>query len=253
MTPCGLQLAQAVPHEQAGGGVEPGARLVQEQHERRVHQRPRDHDPLGLPAAEHVGLHVGAIEQPELREQLVGPPLALAGGHAVVRGVEHEVVPDRERAIEVAALRHDGELAAGPHLIACHVDPSDERAAGGRAHAGREDADRGGLARAVRPEQPEHLAASDREADAVDGVPRRLRVALDELFDLDSGRAAGRGCARDVRLLQQGVPPRTNLSPNPNPQLAASAARASPTARACAASIQISQRREAASCGRRKW
>ena len=67
------QLAQAVPDEQARGRVEPGRRLVEEQHLRRVHQRAGDHHALRLAAGEEVGLVLGAVEQPELLEQLVGP------------------------------------------------------------------------------------------------------------------------------------------------------------------------------------
>ena len=42
------------------------------------------------------------------------------------------------------------------------------------------------------PEQAEHLAGLHRERDPVDGVDRRLRVALDELGHLDRGRARDR-------------------------------------------------------------
>ena len=40
-----------------------------------------------------------------------------------------------------------------------------------------EHLDRRGLARAVRPEQPEDLAAPDLEADAVDGLDVAVRLA----------------------------------------------------------------------------
>jgi hypothetical protein len=55
-------------------------------------------------------------------------------------------------------------------------------AAGVGAEKGGDDADRGGLAGAVRAQQAEDLALADGERDAVDGdgVP----VALDEVRDL---------------------------------------------------------------------
>ena len=68
------KLAEAVPDEELRRRVEPGGGLVEEEHLRRVHQRPRDHHPLRLAAREQVGLLVGPVEQAELLEQLVCPP-----------------------------------------------------------------------------------------------------------------------------------------------------------------------------------
>ncbi len=51
----------------------------------------------------------------------------------------------------------------------------DQRTARGGRQQRREHADGGGLAGAVGPEQPEHLAGGDREGDAADG--QRLRSA----------------------------------------------------------------------------
>jgi hypothetical protein len=39
----------------------------------------------------------------------------------------------------------------------------------------------------VGPEETEDLARLDRKGDAVDGVDRRLRIALDQLDDFDCG------------------------------------------------------------------
>src|SRR5205807_4814072 len=49
-----------------------------------------------------------------------------------------------------------------------------------------EDSDCGGLPRAVRPEEPEHLAPVHLEADAVHG-PRAVRIDLHQVADLDQG------------------------------------------------------------------
>ena len=155
---CVAQLAQPVPHEQPRRRIEARRRLVEEEHLRRVHQRPRDHHPLRLAAGEEVGLDARALEQAELLQQLVRPRLALARRHAVVGGVEDQVVADRDRAVEVVALRHDRELRGAPHRVAADVDAADARRAARRAHARREHADGRRLAGAVRAEQPEHLA-----------------------------------------------------------------------------------------------
>jgi len=103
--------------------------------------------------------------------------LTLAAGHTVVGGMEDEVVADRERAIEVAALRHDRELSACLDRLGCDVDPADPCSSRAGTHPGGEDADRRRLAGPVRTEQPEDLGRLDREADPVDGIDCPTRVA----------------------------------------------------------------------------
>ena len=59
-----------------------------------------------------------------------------------------------------------------------HVDAEDHRLPAVRAAQALEDLDRRGLARTVRPEQPEDLARGDVEIDPVDGD--QVAVALDQ-------------------------------------------------------------------------
>jgi len=150
-----------------------------------VHHRPGDHDPLRLAAGDVVRLVVAAVGQAEELEQLVRPAVALAARHAVVGGVEDQVLADRERPVEVRALRHHGQLRPCPHRVAGDVDPADPGNAASELDARREHADRRRLARAVRAEEAEHLAPLDGERDAVDGVHRGFRVALLEALHLD--------------------------------------------------------------------
>ena len=153
------QLAQAVPDEETRRRVEAGRRLVEEEHARRVHERAGDHHALRLPAREEVGLVPRAVEQAELVEQLVGPPLALARRDAVVGGVEDQVVADRDRAVEVAAAAARRRAAPGPAPGSRTTSTPPMRAApGGRPDAGRQHPDGRRLSGPVRAEQPEHLA-----------------------------------------------------------------------------------------------
>jgi class 3 adenylate cyclase len=99
--------------------------------------------------------------------------------------MEDEVVPDRDRAVEIAPLRHDGNLLPGAHRIFDHVDAPDQRPPGRGPHACRQHPDRRRLPRSVGPEEPEHLSGTNAEGHAVDGVHGRFRVALDEVDDLD--------------------------------------------------------------------
>ena len=75
-------------------------------------------------------------------------------------------------------------LARG-HRVGGHVDAADRRAPLVGPDARREHADGRRLARAVGPEQAEHLTGPDAERDPVDRVDRRLRIALDQLGDFD--------------------------------------------------------------------
>ena len=59
-------------------GVERGGDLVEQQQRRAGAQRPDQRGPLLLAAGEPVGVLVGLVGQPELREQLAGPGLGLA-------------------------------------------------------------------------------------------------------------------------------------------------------------------------------
>ena len=181
------QLAEAIPDEEARGGIETRRRLVEEEHPRCVHERARDHHSLRLPAGEEIRLVPRAVEQAELLEQLVGALNALSRRHAVVGGMEDEVVPDRDRAVEIAPLRDDGDLLSRADRIPDDVHPTHQRLATGWPDAGRQHPDRRGLPRSVWTEQPEHLAGRDGEGDAVDGVHPRLRIPLGEIDRLGCG------------------------------------------------------------------
>ena len=209
------QLPQPVPDEEPRSRVKARRRLVEEEHPRRVHERAGNHHPLRLAAGEEVRLVSRAVEQAELVEHLVRAALTLAGGHAVVGGVEDEVVADRDRAVEVAALRNDGDLLPRAHGIPDDVDASDERSAAGRPYTRRQHPDRRRLPRAVRAEQPEHLAGRDRERNAVDGVHGRLRISLDEIEHLDSGHGSVLGEHHEI-VGPALVDARRQAEPRPN-------------------------------------
>src|SRR4029079_15713063 len=103
----------------------------------------------------------------------------------------------REDAVAAAlAARHEVDAVA--HLVGLGHDvaPRDERTARGRKQQGRQDLDAGGLARAVRSEESEHLAALDPQIDAGErddftAAAAGLEYAA-ERECLDRGGAAGR-------------------------------------------------------------
>jgi hypothetical protein len=181
------ELAHPVPHEQPGLRVEAGARLVEEDHPGRVHQRPGDQQPLRHAAGVVVDLVAAAVAQTQLRQQGVGPPVPFRPPDPVVRGVEDQVLPGGERPVEVGTLGHDRQPTACGDRVGSDVDPRDAGATRRRQHPRGEHPDGRGLARAVGPQQAEDLAALDGEGDAVDRVRGSTGIALDECVDLHGG------------------------------------------------------------------
>ena len=198
-----------------------------------MHERPGDHHPLPLPAGEEVRLVPSSVEEAELLEQLVGPRFALECRHAVVGGVEDQVVPDGDRPVEVAPLRHDRELLPGTHGIPDDVDPTDSRRSTRRPNASRRHPDRRRLAGSVGAEQSEHLPGRGGKGDAVHRIHRCLRIPLDEIDYLD-GEVCGVlgehleivGAGRRLRpqsgvlsgSLDQGLGPREDCSAEISPR-----------------------------------
>ena len=81
--------------------------------------------------------------------------------------MELEILPDREILIEIHMLRHDPDELLDRVRVRRSLLPVVEDPPGRRLREQREHADRRRLARAVRPEQAEHLAALHRKREAV--------------------------------------------------------------------------------------
>ena len=96
----------------------------------------------------------------------VASRLAIARRHPEEAPVEVEVLPHRQRPVERVGLRHDADHLLRGHRVRDDVDAADERAPARGDHAGREHARGRGLARAVRAEQAEDLAALHRRGSA---------------------------------------------------------------------------------------
>ena len=165
-----LDLLQLDLHLLAELEVERTERLVEEQHPRSVHERPRERDPLALSTRELVRLPVSEAARaarwraprrhgpaaPAFGTRLHSEPVldVLRDGHVREQRVvlEHRVdVPVERRSI--------GDVGAVEHGCApC-----------GRSLEAGDHAQHRGLAGARRPEQREELARADVERDVVDG------------------------------------------------------------------------------------
>ena len=178
VVPLLAQVQDRLPQEEARLGVEARGGLVQHQQARLVHQRAGQHQALGHAAGVVVDLVVLAPGQAEPRHELQGALAPLAAAGPEVRGVEGQVLQRGERAVQVAALRHDGDARLDRDRVAHDVDAVHQHAPRGRPHAGGDDPDGRGLAGPVRAEQAEHLGRPHGEVDARHGLGPVRSVAL---------------------------------------------------------------------------
>ena len=179
----GAQMRDHLPHRNARGRVEAGGGLVQKQDLRVVHQAARDLEAPPHAPRQRGGKGVGAVGEADGFEQLRRALAAPRPGDAVQPGVNAHILGAGELGVAGHVLRNDPDAGAHRVGVANDIVPGhDRRAAGGR-HQRRQHADERALARAVRSEQAEDLAALDREADVIHRQQRAK--ALADAFDLD--------------------------------------------------------------------
>src|SRR3546814_8210665 len=122
-------------------------------------------------------------------EQLVRNPLVLR--HAVQPRLIFERLIGREEGIEDDFLRYDADRIFGVAWIGVDVEAPDARRPARLVDETREDIDQRRLARAVRAEQTENLAARHVETDIVE---RLLAAGIEcrDGVDADGGFTHGR-------------------------------------------------------------
>ncbi len=111
---------------------------------------PPEKVPTRLPAA---------LPQPDHLHHLLHPRRDGLAGHAVELGVQAEVLLGREVAVERGVLEDEPDVAAHGVAFGDDVVAGHQRGAAGGLDQRAEHVDRGRLARAVGPEEAEHLAA----------------------------------------------------------------------------------------------
>ncbi len=163
-----MQLADHVPERQATLRIETGGRLVEEQDIGDVHDRPGDHQALSHASRELGDVGPGTVGEPELLEELSRAFVGVPRVHPEVAAVEVQVLRDVERAVQGVGLRHDANHLLEGGGLHDRVDAADGGPPRRRDHPGRQHPDGGRLARAIRAEQAEDLAAADAQVQVVD-------------------------------------------------------------------------------------
>lgn len=95
--------------------------------------------------------------------------LGLGVAHAVDAGRQAQVLRHGEVVEEIRLIGEKCQLAFGLHRRSGEVPPADEDAPGRRPVDAHQAAERGGLARAVGPDEPEDFAGADTERQMADG------------------------------------------------------------------------------------
>src|ERR1700677_1074850 len=178
-----LELVDVLPDRYPGLRVKPHRRLVEEQHPRRVQQATRDLQPA-LHTARVGGDHATPpVPQPHHLEHLPQPRRERRLGHPVQVGVETEVLLAGQVAVQGGVLKHQADVAANGVPFPDDVVTRHPGGTRGRVRQGAQDLNRGGLARAVRPEKAEGLARGSLEVDASHGID--FAVPFGQLADRD--------------------------------------------------------------------
>ena len=148
--------------------IEARGGLVEDKKLRIVQQRAREAEPLRLAFGEPV--HRSAGERNEIGELgHLGDALRKRGAAETVGAREEiEVVADRGVLVSGEMIGHPADAATHFVGILGDVDAADLHGAMIRQIERREDAHRGRLARAVGPDEADHLAGQQRKRHAVD-------------------------------------------------------------------------------------
>ena len=185
--------AQHLPEIAAAARVEAGGRLVEEQHRRRGDEADREVEPPAHATRVRPHRPVGGVGDRELFQQFVCQPVEVAPADAVQAADHPDVLAPGQQFVD------GGDLAGQAHVAAHHVGfvadvvAGDPGGAAGRHRQRRHHPDRGGLARPVGAEQPEHGSGSHGEADAIDGG-----VVAEPLHQIDGFDGRGEGMALTV-------------------------------------------------------
>ena len=171
------RLRDVLPQVAPALRVQAGGRLVQEDQRRLVHQPERDLQPPPLPAGQRLDqplLEPGQLELPG--QQLRALP-RLGPADAVQRGLVQQLLDDQAGRVGAAhrladGLRHVADLLAHLERVRQQVGACHRGRPRGRLEQRGQHAQRGGLARAVRPEEADDLALADGQVHAPDRLDR---------------------------------------------------------------------------------
>ena len=162
-----VQRPHLLPDRLAADRVEPGGRLVEEEHARFVDQRRGEVEPALHAARVGADAAVGGGGQVDPLEQVVGAAPALGGGDALQGRLQADQLAAGHQRVERRFLQGDADRAPHRPRLLDHVVAGDRGAAAGRQQQRRQHPHRGRLAGAVGAEEAVDLALLDGDVDAL--------------------------------------------------------------------------------------
>src|SRR5476651_1160519 len=160
-----VHAAHLVPNARPALRVEAGGRLIQEKNLRVVNEPEPDVEPALLAAGVGGDLAVRAHLQLQHLDEVGGAALGGGEGHSVQAALEDQLRAAHDLAIRTTRLPHVADSFAHLAWLLEEVAAGHHRGTAARGHECGEHAQRGRLARAVRPEKSEDLAVLDRHVD----------------------------------------------------------------------------------------
>src|SRR5450631_3468019 len=164
----GDEVADDLPHGVAAAGVQTRGRFVEEDDARVADQGHRQIESPSHPAGVGGEWFSRSVDQIELLEQFGDAPATL--GFTEVAQVRHErqVLLAGKQAVDGRELTGNADHGAYQVGIAVQIVATDLRLAAVGAEQGGQDLHRGGLARAVGPEQGEYRSLVNTQVDAIE-------------------------------------------------------------------------------------
>ena len=175
--------------------VEPRGRLVQDEQRGPMDHRLRQPDPLAIPVRQAADELVVHVAQGRFLFHLADAGGSVLGRHPSQSRREGQVRTDRHLPVERGDVRQEADLATNVVRVGQHVVPIDHHLARRGQKEAAEDLERGGFSGAVEPEESDHLASLDVEAEISNC--RVFAVILGELTDLNHGKV-GRGISQGL-------------------------------------------------------
>ena len=184
------QAGDAVPQLPAALRVQPGRRLVQEEHPGLVQERPRQLQPPFHPAGKRPHRHVGAVGELGPRERLLDERGDPPRPDPVEHRVQLQVLAGGDPVVQRGLLEDDADEIADPIRLGGDLDP--RHAAGARRRreqCGQQVVSRR-LARAVRAQQPELFTGGHLERHLLDRHQVAEAPGESRALDREDGRGA---------------------------------------------------------------
>ena len=154
-----IELGNKLPQGLAQFYVHARCGLVQNDDRGFVHQGLRYQHAALHAARELAHVRVGLVGQAQAVQQFVNPGIVVL--YAKVTGLDPQHIAHVEEGVKHQLLRHHAQLTAGMGVVRPHIVAVHQNMPGGSACEARQNADEGGFAGPIGPQQTKKFALFD--------------------------------------------------------------------------------------------